>query len=90
VKTLVNAALGGLVVAPVGSGSPVCLAENTMPNTAQTRAKNPRHLLPPDLAGALGLELRADKGPKHIGFDSYVPMDGRRALERALKQDRKR
>ncbi len=61
-----------------------------MPNTAQTRSPTPRHTLPPDLAGALGTELRTDKGPKHIGFDSFVPMDGRRALERALRQDRKR
>lgn len=57
-----------------------------MPNTAQTRAAAPRRLPPPDLLG----ELRVDKGPKHIGFDSFLPVGDRRALERALKQDRKR
>lgn len=57
-----------------------------MPSAHQTRATPPRHLPPPELLG----ELRTDKGPKHIGFEAFLPGTGRRALELALRQDRKR
>ncbi|MBN8504449.1 MAG: hypothetical protein J0L58_08220 [Burkholderiales bacterium] len=57
-----------------------------MPSAQPIRVVPPRHLPPPELLS----ELRTDKGPKHIGFDALLPGTGRRALELALRQDRKR
>lgn len=61
-----------------------------MPSTASFHANaRPQRLqptLPPDLLG----ELRADKGPKHFGLDTWFAGSERRPHEVALKQDRKR
>ncbi len=59
-----------------------------MPNTAPARltAAQPRH----PIAAELLSELRADKGPKYMGFDALFLGAGRRAVERAQKADKKR
>lgn len=57
-----------------------------MPNLSPTRTAATQRPLPPELLG----ELRADKGPKYMGFDCIFLGAGRRAVERAQKADRKR
>ena len=58
-----------------------------MPTTAQPRLNAmPRPLPMTELPG----ESRADKGPKHVGFEALSLGCGRRALERAMKLDKKR
>ena len=61
-------------------------------NTAQSRSTQPqrRNVPVPSLWDGLPEGALADKGPKHIGFDAPFLGAGRRAVERALRQDRKR
>jgi len=51
-------------------------------------ARNPQtpRRLPADWLG----DALFDKGPKHVGFDAPSLGGGRRAVERALKLDKKR
>jgi hypothetical protein len=53
-------------------------------------ASAPRALPPQLPATERARELRADKGPKDASFDAWFLGAGRRAMEKALKMDRKR
>ncbi len=62
-----------------------------MPTTAQARNATiqRRNLMPGNWDTTTEAAL-ADKGPKHTCFDAQFLGAGRRAVERALRQDRKR
>lgn len=53
-------------------------------------ASSPRSLPPQLLTPERAPELRSDKGPKDASFDAWFLGAGRRAMEKALKMDKKR
>lgn len=53
-------------------------------------ASAPRALTPQLPSHERARDMRADKGPKDAGFDAWFLGAGRRAVEKALKMDRKR
>jgi hypothetical protein len=63
-----------------------------MPTTAQARTATiqRRNLSLPGSWDTTPEAALADKGPKHTCFDAQFLGAGRRAVERALRQDRKR
>ena len=53
-------------------------------------ASAPRSLPPQLMTPERTTELRSEKGPKDASFDAWFLGAGRRAMEKALKMDKKR